>query len=103
MRRMSLALPSPSEMGKALAARVRALRLTREWTRATLARRAGISAASLKRFETIGKSSLELVLKVAHALARLEEFDGLFRAPEPRSMAELEERATKHARKRGRI
>ena len=68
-----------------------------------LARRAGVTAASLKRFETTGKASLELVLKVAHALARLDEFDNLFHPPAAQSIAELEQRAAKPARKRGRI
>ena len=54
-------------------------------------------------FENAGKASLELVLKVAHALARLDELDKLFRSPAPRSLAELELRAAKPARRRGRI
>ena len=96
-------LIEPVETGKALAERVRTLRLARRWTRDTLAMRAGISAASLKRFETTGKSSLELVLKTAHALSRLHEFNELFAPPAARSIVELEERAALRVRKRGRI
>jgi len=98
-----LTLLSPAEMAKSLADRVRALRLFKGWTRATLAQRAGISAASLKRFETTGKASLELALKAAHALARLEEFNGLFLPPRAHSIEELEQRSQKPARKRGRV
>ena len=98
-----LTLLGPTEIAKALAERLRALRLLKGWTRETLAKRSGISAASLKRFENAGKASLELVLKVAHALARLDELDKLFRSPAPRSLAELELRAAKPARRRGRI
>ena len=92
----------PAETGQALAQRVRALRLSKGWTRETLARRSGVSAASLKRFENAGKASLELVLKAAHALARLEEFGGLLKPPAAQSLAELERRAEAPERKRGR-
>jgi len=98
-----LALQTPGEAGKALAERAKALRLQKAWTRATLARRAGVGSASLKRFETTGKASLELVLKVAHALARLEEFSKLFQPPAAQSIEELEQRVTSPVRKRGRI
>lgn len=98
-----LTLIGPTETGKALAERLRALRLLKGWTRETLAKRSGVSAASLKRFENAGKASLELVLKVAHALARLDEFEPLFRSRTPRSLMELEQRAAKPARRRGRV
>lgn len=93
----------PVEMGKSLAERMRALRLLKGWTRETLAKRSGISTASLKRFENAGLASLELVLKAAHSLARLEEFNKLFEPPAARSLAELERRAAAPARKRGRV
>jgi hypothetical protein len=57
----------------------------------------------LKRFETTGKASLELLLKTAHALARLEEFATLLQPPPAQSIEELERRAGKPAPKRGRI
>lgn len=98
-----LTLPGPSETGKALAERLRALRLIKGWTRETLAKRSGISAASLKRFENTGRASFELVLKAAHALSRLEEFNKLLHLPQARTLAELEERAARPERKRGRV
>jgi transcriptional regulator with XRE-family HTH domain len=98
-----LSLVGPAEMGKLLADRARALRLLKGWTRNTLAQRAGVTAASLKRFEATGKASLELVLKVAHALARLDEFSNLLQPPAVQSIEELEHRSTIPARKRGRI
>lgn len=70
-----------------------------------MADRAGITVASLRRFETTGKASLELVLKVAHSLDRLHELDGLFRPARARSLAELERQSTESTqpeRKRGR-
>jgi len=103
MNATTLSLMGPAEMGTSLADRAKALRLLKGWTRNTLAQRAGVTAASLKRFETAGKASLELVLKVAHALARLDEFGKLFQPPAARSIEELEQRAAKPAPKRGRI
>ena len=64
------------------------------WTRDTLANRAGISTYSLKRFETTGKASLELVLKAVYALGTLEEFGKLLQPPTDRShMLQLARRA----------
>lgn len=103
MNAAKLTLQSPFDMAKALAGRAKALRLLRGWTQATLAGRAGVTAASYRRFETTGKASLELVLKVAQALARLEEFDQLFQPPPARSIEELERRTAQPTRKRGRI
>ncbi|HEX4048553.1 MAG TPA: helix-turn-helix transcriptional regulator [Elusimicrobiota bacterium] len=98
-----LSLIDPAETGKAAAERLRTLRLLKGWTRETLAKRAGVSAASLKRFENTGQASLNLVLRAAHALARLEEFDKLFRSSGPRSLADLERRASEPIPRRGRI
>lgn len=98
-----LNLTGPSEMAKALAGRAKALRLLRKWTQATLAQRAGVMIASYRRFETTGKASLELVLKVAYALARLDEFDQLFQPPPARSIEELEKQTAQPTCKRGRI
>ena len=103
MNATKLSLVGPAEMGKSLADRAKSLRLLKGWTRNTLAQRAGVTAASLKRFETTGKASLELVLRVAHALARLEEFGKLFKPPPAQSIEELEERTTSPVPKRGRV
>lgn len=103
MLRKPLALVGPPEMASTLAKRTRDLRLYKGLTRRTLAERAGVSPSSLKRFETTGKASLELVLKVAHALARLNEFGRLLEPPPARSISELERQSIAPARKRGRI
>jgi len=103
MNAAKLTLIGPADVAKALAGRTKALRLLRDWTQNTLAERAGVTTASYRRFETTGKASLELVLKVAYALACLEEFDQLFQPPRARSMEELEQRTAKPTRQRGRI
>lgn len=98
-----MTLVTPHEMGMQLAQRVQQLRLQQGWTRTTLAARAGVTAASLKRFETTGRASLDLLLRVVQALGRMGEFESLLRPPAARSMAELEQQATQTVRKRGRV
>lgn len=103
MNGIPLSLIGPSEMGKLLADRTRAMRLLKGWTRSTLAKRAGVTLASLKRFEATGKASLELVLKVSHALGRLDEFSTVLQPPAAQSIEELEQVTARTARKRGSI
>jgi HTH-type transcriptional regulator / antitoxin HipB len=98
-----LSLLDPTEVRQLLADRARALRLEKGWTRQTLASKAGVSAASLKRYETTGKGSIELVLKVAHSLARLDDFKTVFEPPPARSIEDLETLTSATRRKRGRI
>ncbi len=98
-----LTLIGPAEMGKTMADRTKALRLLKNWTRKTLAERAGVSVASLKRFETSGKASLELIIRIAYALSRLNEFSELFQPPPANSIKELESNIEKSIRKRGSI
>jgi len=99
----TLTLHTPNEVGRLLADRAKADRLLKGWKRETLAERAGVTCASLKRFESTGKASLELVLKVAHALGCLNEFEGLFRPPVALTMSELEKRSERRTRTRGRL
>ena len=93
---------TPAETAQALADRAKALRLGLAWTRETLAERAGVTSASIKRFETTGEASLKLILRVALALGRLAEFTQLFQPPEAATMAELVGRLERPSRKRGR-
>ena len=102
MPHRSYELVTPQQAARNLAERTRALRLARNWSRTTFSRRAGVTAASLKRFETSAKISLENLLKLVAALDRLGEFEDLLRPPPAASMAELEARASSPARKRGR-
>lgn len=97
-----LATVLPGEMAKLLAQRARDLRMSENLKRETLATNAGVSLASLKRFERTGEASLSLVLKVAAALGRLHEFEYLFLPAPARSMADLERADAANTRKRGR-
>ena len=91
----------PEELSIQLGARAKALRLLAGWKRTTLAARAGVTSASLRRFEQTGKASLALVMKVVLALGRLDEFAGLLKPPPARSLDELEDRLARPGRKRG--
>jgi transcriptional regulator with XRE-family HTH domain len=102
MKLSLIAMNTPVQIGKLLGDRVRTLRLLEDWTRDTLASRAGVAASSLKRFETTGKASLDLVLRVAHALGRLEEFDAILIPQPARTLADLERQSQGPSRKRGR-
>ena len=95
-------LRTAPEVSRGLAARLKALRLARNWKRDTLAARAGVSAASLKRFETSGKVSLENLLKLCSALGRLSELDQILEPPRALTMAELERDSSTPPPKRGR-
>lgn len=99
---LSITVASPLEIARTLAGRVRSRRLERGWTQDELAGRAGIAAATYRRFERTGRISLERMLKLAVVLDAQEGFERLFEAPPARSLAELEKRAERSRRQRGR-
>jgi transcriptional regulator with XRE-family HTH domain len=96
-------LHTPEEVGKTLAARVKALRLAKGWKQATLAERSGVSLGSLRRFESTSQVSLQHLLQIAFALNRLDDFDALLQTPRASSLAELEAAERQPARRRGRV
>lgn len=96
-------LNTPEQVGKTLAARIRALRLAKGWKQATLAERAGVSLGSLRRFESSGQVSLQHLLELAFALNRLDDFDSLLQPPRASSLAELEAAEKQPTRRRGRV
>jgi transcriptional regulator with XRE-family HTH domain len=91
----------PEDCALRLAERIKTLRLEAGLKRATLAQRAGVTEASLKRFERTGQASLELVLRTAFALGRLADFDNVLEPVAAKSMEELEKRLSGAIRKRG--
>jgi len=96
-------LQTPEQVSKTLAARAKALRLAKGWKQSTLAKRSGVSLASLRRFEESGRVSLQSLLELAFALNRLDDFDTLLQPPRASSLAELEADEKRPVRKRGRI
>jgi transcriptional regulator with XRE-family HTH domain len=96
-------LHTPEEMARLLARRLRDERLRREWKQATMAERSGVSLPTVRRYERTGRTSVKNLLKLCHALGRLDEFADFLKPPPAESIAELEARydATAPKRKRG--
>jgi len=61
------------------AAQHKKLRKKHGYSQAELAERSGVSLGSLKRFEQSGQISFESLLKLAHVLGRLEDFESVFK------------------------
>jgi transcriptional regulator with XRE-family HTH domain len=84
-----LLLLSPTDIEETLARRVRSQRKAKGWTQAELARRSGLSIATVARLEQAGQGQISSLIRIVSALGRLEDFDGLLQEATPRSMAEL--------------
>jgi len=83
-------LETPETVAMQLAHRCKQLRLLRRWKQSSLAARAGVSLASLRRFEQTGRISLQHLLGITFALGRLSDFEVLFQQPAADSIATLE-------------
>lgn len=100
MAKIPIELYTPGEVAGQLAQRVRAERLLRGWKQETLARRSGVSLPTVRRYERTGRTSIENLLRLCHALGRLTEFTDLLQPPSVSSMAELESRVTNSPRRK---
>lgn len=76
---------TPSDISRALAERHKLLRKHLKLSQIEMAERSGVSLGSLKRFENTGKISLESLLKLAHLMNRLKDFENVFQAQEDQS------------------
>lgn len=94
-------LATPEGVATELAGRCSRLRLARKWKQLTLAERAGVSLASLRRFEQTGRISLKGLLRLSFALGRLSDYDTLLQPPPADSLAALEALTSPPRRKRG--
>ena len=65
----------PFDILKELAEKHRVLRKQAGLTQSELANRSGVSLGSLKRFELTGQIALESLLKLAHILHRIGDFE----------------------------
>ena len=68
----------PSDVMKETASKHRQLRKQLRLSQAQLADKSGVSLGSLKQFEQTGKISFVSLLKLAHVLGRLSDFEALF-------------------------
>ena len=82
---MTFILKTPTEIMSDLAFRIKSKRLELNLTQEGISSRAGVSLGSLKRFESTGQISLESLLKLAHAVGALADFDALFSTQKNRS------------------
>jgi transcriptional regulator with XRE-family HTH domain len=80
---------SPTDVSNGLAKRARRRRLDENLTQPGLAARAGVTVASLRRFERTGAVSLENLIRIALALGVASEFSQLFPPRETRSLDEI--------------
>jgi transcriptional regulator with XRE-family HTH domain len=98
-----LPINTPKEIAEELAKRLRERRLAYVWSREELARRSGVTAASLKRFERNGEISLKSLIKLCFTLHAVDGFDQLLKAEEPKTLADLEKglKIRMRGRKRG--
>lgn len=99
---LPLILQTTDEITRGLAARVKALRLARNWTQKALAERAGLKLQTYRVFERTGKISLERLTRLAQVLDAIDEFDQLFPEPPAHSLDELEKQGIRKKRKRAR-
>jgi len=76
---------TPTDMSKALAERHKVLRKRLKISQVEMAERSGVSLGSLKRFEATGQISLESLLKLAHLMNRLGDFESVFQTKEDQS------------------
>lgn len=79
----------PKETARDIALKEKAKRKKRKLTQKELSARAGISLASLKRFEQTGEISFVSLLKIASILDETENFEKLFTSQEYASIQEV--------------
>lgn len=78
----------PKDILLETAAKHRKLRKQHKLSQSELAKRSGVSLGSIKRFEQTGKISFESLLKLAHLLGRLPDFEQLFQVDDQLSAIE---------------
>jgi transcriptional regulator with XRE-family HTH domain len=98
---MMLFLESPESICRTVGARSRALRLARNLSQQELARMAGASLSSIRRFESGGQGAFDLVVRIAQALQATDGLDPLFTPPR-QTIAQAEATAQTVQRQRAR-
>jgi transcriptional regulator with XRE-family HTH domain len=84
-----LSIASSGDAALIVASKAKDMRLAENLSRKTLAARAGVSEASLKRFETTGEISFVSLLRVASALRCIGDFQGVFNPKPKKTMDEI--------------
>lgn len=76
MNRFSLS-KQPSDLLKEVSVKVKTVRKQQGISQLDLAKKSGVTYGSVKRFEQTGLISFESLLKIAHTLGRLTDFEQL--------------------------
>lgn len=82
---------APGELVRQVGENARALRLSQNLSRRTLAERAGVSESTIKRFELTGQITLDALVLLASALGATQQLLALFTQPQPASLDELKQ------------
>ena len=80
---------NPSDLLEIVSENVRKLRKQRNISQQSLSEMSGVPLITIKRFEANGKISFVSLLKMAHALKVLNQFESLFRIEEIPKSVEL--------------
>ena len=96
---ISIEYKTPVQILQDIGLRAKSARLRDNMSRKTLAEKAGVSEASLKRFETTGQVSLSSLVQLLMALDRLAELDELLAEKTPLSVRELNDTQRQRGRK----
>lgn len=80
---------TPVERAKSVAEREKKKRKNKKMTQKELSEKAGVSLASLKRFEQTGEISFVSLIKIADVLDDVEAIDELFCKREYKSIQEV--------------
>lgn len=77
---MSFNIKTPNDIRQEIADRAKDRRLSMNLSQEGLARRAGISGGTIKRFEKTGHISIDSLLKISLVLGELDAFDYFFKS-----------------------
>ena len=99
---MPLIIKTPLALIEHIAKQARVKRLEKNLSQKTLSEKSGVSLAVIKKFERLGKISLESLLKIALVLDALIEFENLFSPIMPEQLQSLDTLLASKERQRGR-
>ena len=74
-----LGVPTEQSVVNGIVERAKKKRKQMKISQKKLSQKSGVAYASIRRFETTGEISLTSLLKIAHALDSLKDFENLFK------------------------